>query len=121
MRRQILRRNSSRKSGRRWSHWCKTYDGHVPFQLEDVTPDKLKERFGKDASFCDYGFVINGITLSVVDDHGAVCVSYLMSGAAAELLQLPKNPRGGSERTLTAVNPQPPNPCPNCSKESGRN
>lgn len=72
--------------------WCKIYAGHVPFELKDVTADKLRERFGKDSSFYDYGFVINGTTLSVVDDHGAVHVSYLMSPAAALLFQIPRNP-----------------------------
>jgi len=72
--------------------WCKTYEGHVPFRLEDVTPDKFRERYGNSPSFYDYGFVINGTTLSVVDYHGEVFVAYLMSPAAALLLQIPKNP-----------------------------
>ena len=73
-------------------HWCKTYAGHVPFRPEEVTPDKFRERFGDSPAFYDYGFVINGTTLSVVDYHGDVFVAYLMSPAAALLLQIPKNP-----------------------------
>ena len=72
--------------------WCKTYAGHVPFRLEDVTPDKFRERFGDSPAFYDYGFVINGTTLSVVDYHGEVFVAYLMSPAAALLFQVPNNP-----------------------------
>jgi hypothetical protein len=72
--------------------WCKIYAGHVPFRFEDLTPDKFRERYGKDPSFYDYGFVINGTTLSVVDYHGEVFVAYLASPAASQLLQLPKNP-----------------------------
>ncbi len=72
--------------------WCKTYEGHVPFRLEDVTPDKFRERFGDSPAFYDYGFVINGTTLSVVDYHGEVFVAYLMSPAAALLFQIPENP-----------------------------
>ena len=73
-------------------HWCKTYAGHVPFRPEEVTPDKFRERFGDSPAFYDYGFVINGTTLSVVDYHGDVFVAYLMSPAAALLFQIPQNP-----------------------------
>jgi hypothetical protein len=72
--------------------WCEIYEGHVPFQLGDVTPDKLRERFGQDPSFYDYGFVIHGTTLSVVDDKGDFFVAYLMSPAAALLFQIPERP-----------------------------
>ena len=72
--------------------WCKTYEGHLPFRPEDVTPDKFRERFGDSPAFYDYGFVIDGTTLSVVDYHGDVYVAYLMSPAAALLFQMPKNP-----------------------------
>lgn len=73
-------------------HWCKSYAGHVPFRSEDVTPDKFRERFGDSPAFYDYGFVVNGTTLSVVDYHDEVFVAYLMSPAAALLFQIPKNP-----------------------------
>jgi hypothetical protein len=72
--------------------WCKTYEGHLPFRPEDVTPDKFRERFGDSPAFYDYGFVINGTTLSVVDYHGEVFVAYLMSPAAALLFQIPEDP-----------------------------
>jgi hypothetical protein len=73
-------------------HWSKIYEGHLPFRPEEVTPDKFRERFGDSPALYDYGFVINGTTLSVVDYHGEVFVAYLMSPAAALLLQIPKNP-----------------------------
>lgn len=72
--------------------WCKTFAGHVPFRPEEVTSDKFRERFGDSPAFYDYGFVINGTTLSVVNYHGDVYVAYLMSPAATLLFQIPKNP-----------------------------
>jgi hypothetical protein len=71
--------------------WCKVYDGHIPFRPEDVTPDKLREHIFPGSSVQGYGFVIDGTTLSVAEYHGAVFVDYLMSPAAKQLFQLPKN------------------------------
>ena len=81
--------------------WCKTYAGHVPFRPEEVTPDKFRERFGDSPAFYDYGFVINGTTLSVVDYHGEAFVAYLMSPAASLLLQIPKNPEPPKSVSVT--------------------
>jgi hypothetical protein len=82
-------------------HWCKVYAGHVPFRPQDLTATTLRERFGDDPSFYDYGFVINGTTLSVVDYHGDVFVAYLMSPAAGQLLQLPKTPEPPKPPSVT--------------------
>lgn len=58
--------------------WCKTYDGRVPFSAEDVTPEKLAERFSKNTSlFAEYAFVVDGITLGIRDVNGSASVDYL--------------------------------------------
>jgi hypothetical protein len=43
----------------------------VPFDPESVTPRNLVERLGKDASYNEYVFVVDGITLGVRDAGGA--------------------------------------------------
>jgi len=57
--------------------WFKAYNGHIPFDLNAVTPEKLVERIGINASFGEYVFVVDGITLGVRDSKGIVQVDYL--------------------------------------------
>lgn len=72
--------------------WCRIYEGRLPFRPEDVTADKLKDRAFPDSPFQGYSFVVNGTTLGVCDDHGKICVDYLMSPAANDLFHMPKAP-----------------------------
>jgi len=58
-------------------HWFDAYHGHLPFAAGDVTPDKLVENIGADASFGEYVFVVDGITLAVRDSKGMAQVDYL--------------------------------------------
>ena len=71
--------------------WCKVYAGHTPFRPEDVTVDKLRTVTFPDSAAKGYGFVINGTTLCVEDDHGDVYVEYIMAPAGRQLDQLPKD------------------------------
>jgi hypothetical protein len=59
------------------ANWCKAYDGHVPFTSEKVTADRFVERIGKDDSYHEYIFVVDGITLGVSDSRGSARVDYL--------------------------------------------
>jgi hypothetical protein len=60
------------------SNWCSAYDGHLPLAPEHITPDKFVERFSRDtASFGEYVFVVDGITLGVRDMRGTAVVDYL--------------------------------------------
>lgn len=72
--------------------WCKIYGRHLPFRPEDVTEDKLRESAFPDGPAPEFSFVINGTTLGVSDDHGKICVDYLMSAAANDLFRMPKSP-----------------------------
>lgn len=57
--------------------WCNAYAGHVPLTADAVTPEKFVERIGKDSSYGEYVFVVDGITLGVRDNRGKVGVDYL--------------------------------------------
>jgi hypothetical protein len=81
--------------------WCRVYAGRIPFRPEDVTAERLRERVGTDPDFYDYGFAIDGATLSVADNHGHVCVAYLMAPSAKALFQMPKNPPPPAEPSVT--------------------
>jgi hypothetical protein len=77
--------------------WAKIYAGHLPFAVEDVTPDKLKDCTLPDLEQGrSYDFVINGTTLSVCYDQGAVIVDYMMAAAARQLMQI-----GGGQMPAT--------------------
>ena len=59
------------------ANWCKAYDGHVPFTPEEVSAERFVERIGKDDSYHEYIFVVNGITIGVSDLRGSARVDYL--------------------------------------------
>jgi len=56
--------------------WSNAYAGHVPLTPQDVTADKLAETVGNSATYHEYVFVVNGITLGVRDANGTVSVDY---------------------------------------------
>lgn len=72
--------------------WTTAFDGHLPFSVDDVTPDKLAEHIGKDDGFTECVFVVNGITLGLRDANGKVAVDYLNNPVETKkLARLPKN------------------------------
>lgn len=74
------------------SNWCDAFAGHLPFRFDEVTPEKLVERFSKDDSFAEHVFVINGITLGIRDSRGTAVVDYLNNPEQTKKLAvLPKN------------------------------
>jgi hypothetical protein len=68
--------------------FAKVYAGHLPFKLEEVTPDKLADCILPDQDERSYAFVVNGVTLEITYNHGSVFVDYLMSPAARQLTQI---------------------------------
>jgi hypothetical protein len=73
--------------------WCRLYAGHTPFQPNDVTPDKLRERIFPGRPAQGYAFVINGTTLCIQDNRGIVYVEYIMAPGASDLM----GPRSGTD------------------------
>ena len=57
--------------------WATAFQGHLPFRPEAVTPEHLFERIGRDSSYNEYIFVVDGITLGVADAKGSAQVDYL--------------------------------------------
>jgi hypothetical protein len=57
--------------------WCNAFAGHVPSAVEDVTLGSFVERIGRDSSYNEYIFVVNGMTLGVRDSKGVAQVDYL--------------------------------------------
>ena len=51
--------------------WCKAYAGHVPFQPEALTEDKLYGQSRRDTNYCMYTFMVGDITLGVQDARGS--------------------------------------------------
>ena len=73
------------------SNWSNAYLGHLPFNPEMLCADKLVERFGRNAAFYDYTFVIDGITLAVGDKNGIAKVDYLNdSKQTPKLMAIPQ-------------------------------
>lgn len=71
--------------------WAKAFAGHVPFSPDDLTPDKFAERVGQNATYNEYVFVVNGITVGVRDSKGVAVVDYLNAPEQTrKLAQLPK-------------------------------
>ena len=66
--------------------WASVYSNRVPFDLGDLTPDKVVRRFGwKDSRYDSYTFVIGDTTFGVQVFRGDTYVNYLAShrGVAA--------------------------------------
>jgi hypothetical protein len=59
------------------ARWCKAYEGHIPFTADSITPTNFVESIGRDASYSEYIFVVNGITLGVSESGDSVRVDYL--------------------------------------------
>jgi hypothetical protein len=78
--------------------WCQAFEGHVPIKPESVTPKQLAERIGKDSSYNEYVFVVDGITLGVQDKKGIARVDYL--NAPQQTRKLVALPDGSQTPTL---------------------
>jgi hypothetical protein len=57
--------------------WNDAFAGRVPLNPDTVTPEKFVERVGKNASYREYIFVVDGITLGIQDANGVARVDYL--------------------------------------------
>jgi hypothetical protein len=64
------------------ARWCKVYAGRVPFDPNDVTPDKFHSKVG---GFL-YTFMIGSTTFTVYDGPQGTRVFYMMSKAASQEL-----------------------------------
>lgn len=63
--------------------WFKAYNGHIAFNLSDLTPDKFVERIGNKPSFRQYTFVMGDVTFVIQDGMDEAKVDYMMSRPAA--------------------------------------
>jgi hypothetical protein len=72
--------------------WANAFGKHVPLNPDNVTPDKLAERVGRNTSYNEYVFVVDGITLGVREKKSIVEVDYL--NAPKQTQQLAKLPDG---------------------------
>ncbi len=60
--------------------WASVYTNRVPFNLADLTPDKVVDRFGwGDSRYDAYMFVMGDITFGIQEFHGDTYVNYLAS------------------------------------------
>lgn len=81
--------------------WCKVYAGRLPFNENDVTPDKFHSKAGP----LVYTFMIGDTTFSIYDGPAGTRVFYMMTRQAAQ--QLNSMPSGGMMRDIsTPVNRQ---------------
>ena len=73
------------------SNWCHAYGDHTPISPDAITEDKFVERIGrKPATYGEYIFVVDGITLGVRDVNGVAKVGYLNNGSqTAKMAMLP--------------------------------
>src|SRR5690348_7946048 len=91
--REWLRANFEAKYKPAIERWREAYGGHVPFSPGAVTADRFVERIGRDPSYNEYVFVVEGITLGVVESKGSVQVGYFNVGSeTARLGTIPKQP-----------------------------
>lgn len=74
--------------------WAEAFDGHLPFSADDVTPDNLAERIGRDDRFREHVFVVNGITLGLRDANGDAAVDYLNNPIETKKLAVLPNNQG---------------------------
>jgi len=58
-------------------NWCSNYDGRVPFSPDEISADKLAERFSNGSAYSEYVFVVDGITVGLRESKDAVRVDYL--------------------------------------------
>lgn len=64
--------------------WALVYSNRVPFNLADLTPDKVVRRLGRgNSSFDSYIFVMGDITFGIQVFGGDTYVNYLASRQAA--------------------------------------
>jgi hypothetical protein len=69
-------------------NWSKAYHGHIPFNPDDLTSDNFADKIGR-GTYCQYVFVLNGITVGIEDANGATHVNYLNAPPSTQLMQLP--------------------------------
>jgi hypothetical protein len=62
------------------ARWCKVYEGRLPFNADDVTPDKIHSKVG---GFL-YTFMLGTTTFTVYDGPQGTKVFYLMTQQAAQ-------------------------------------
>ena len=60
--------------------WAKAYHNRVPFAPMDLTLDDFRERIGRDVSYNEYIFVVDGVTLGIRDSKEGIRVDYLNVG-----------------------------------------
>jgi len=82
--------------------WSDAFDGRVPFSPDSVTADNMVERIGKNATYSEYVFAVDGITLGIQDSKGVAVVDYLNSPKeTGKMTVLPKNPQPVSTLPIT--------------------
>jgi hypothetical protein len=64
------------------ARWCKVYEGRLPFNASDVTPDKFHSKVG---GFL-YTFMIGDTTFTIYDGPQGTHVFYMMTRQAAQEL-----------------------------------
>jgi hypothetical protein len=96
--RQEFSANFENKYGPAIVNWCTAFAGHVPFQPESVTAEKLVEYIGRNSAYREYIFVVDGITLGVQDRNGVARVDYL--NAPQKTKQLAVLPDGSHPPSL---------------------
>ena len=72
--------------------WSTAYHGHLPFDPANLTSDKFLEQMGR-GNYCQYVFMVDGVTVGVDDANGDARVSYMATKAAKKLADSPKGER----------------------------
>jgi hypothetical protein len=65
--------------------WAQAYDGRIPFNPEEVAMENLHSRLGDHPGRYAYTFMVNGSTLSFVEQEGNYAVGYLSAPDAPKL------------------------------------
>ena len=77
------------------ARWCKVYEGRLPFNSGDVTPDKFHSKVG---GFL-YTFMIGSTTFTVYDGPQGTHVFYMMTRQAAQ--ELNSVPNGAVQHDIS--------------------
>jgi hypothetical protein len=81
------------------SNWANAFAGHLPLAPEQVQPEQLVERIGRDSAYFEYVFVVDGMTLGVQDKNGVARVDYL--NAPQQTRKLAALPDGSQAPVVT--------------------